>query len=287
MTIDSLIDEYLFWCEYVKKQSPDTLEDKGYRLRQFAREASVTTLEHLTNRAAEDFTVKMCMRGLKPSTINKRLNSIVVFAKWLHENRNLQVPLIASNVIYQKEDRRRPTYYTREDIELVLRRADLWEKFAISLMFDTGGRLSEILSIRLGMLRGRKVNVIGKGGKERTLCMTDATRDLLDDYIEAYNITDWLFPSQYGKCRGKRPMSKNTMRVRTAKAFKRCGFDDYYPHALRHSSATDCQLHEAPIDDIRAFLGHSDTRTTQVYLHRFDVMALDRYDKYHRPLKLA
>lgn len=65
-------------------------------------------------------------------------------------------------------------------------------------------------------------------------------------------------------------------------AFKRCGFDDFYPHALRHSFGTDIQRKGADIMVIKEMMGHSNVATTERYIHGFEGQLQLLFDTYRK-----
>lgn len=63
-------------------------------------------------------------------------------------------------------------------------------------------------------------------------------------------------------------------------AFTEAGFDDFYPHALRHSFATDIQNKGAELLEMQMMLGHSNAQTTERYLHGLDGRQQALFSKY-------
>lgn len=286
---EKYVEEYLNWSTVMRNHSRNTVIDKGYRLRQFAKVANVTIMSDITNDSIDYFIFQMRQRTylgkpISSNTINKRIETLTVFLKWVRDmyGMKLQVNFVRIPVL-RDDPTKEKVFYSRDEINRVLPFADIQIKLAIAIAFDSSARLSELLNIRIDDIDDRTIKIIGKGRKRGYLVMTNATRKLLEDYIREYDIVDYLFPSTRLKTR---PMVKNTMRLKMQKAFKLAGFDDFYPHALRHSSATEFQRLNASVDEIRAFLRHSDTRTTQIYLHNLDGANVELYDKYRVPLAL-
>lgn len=289
---EKYVQNYLFWCENMRNYSPLTVQDKAYRLRQFARVAEIETLGDVTNEAIDRFILKMrktTYRGqpIKAGTINKRLGGIMTFYRWMRDMHNIILPMKPSLIYRLKKDPEKlKVFYTREQIEMVLEHANLKESVMIRICFDSACRISELVSIRLQDIEGRVIHIVGKGNKTGRLYITKETKQMIDIYVEEFGITDYLFPSGRPSLRHQ-PMIKNTARMAMKKPFERAGFDNFHPHALRHSSATDYQRANAPIDEIRAFLRHSDTKTTQVYLHQFDIYGVENFDKYRKPIAIS
>jgi site-specific recombinase XerD len=66
------------------------------------------------------------------------------------------------------------------------------------------------------------------------------------------------------------PLTVQTIRDDLKDAFAQAGFPDFYPHALRHSFATDLQRRGASVEEIKEMLGHKNIATTERYLHGLD-----------------
>lgn len=63
----------------------------------------------------------------------------------------------------------------------------------LSLIYDTGARVSEMINLTPSMLRLEKPNtikIIGKGNKARLIPMIDAQICHLKNYMKAYNLSN-------------------------------------------------------------------------------------------------
>ena len=54
---------------------------------------------------------------------------------------------------------------------------------------------------------------------------------------------------------------------------------DISPHNIRHAIATELSLNGADILEIRDFLGHSDTKVTEVYINARSILEKKVLDK--------
>ena len=107
------------------------------------------------------------------------------------------------------------------------------------------------------------------------------TLGMVTDYVGRYGITWYL----WGVCDGGltlngEPPTVNTVRLRLRRVFEKAGFDGFYPHALRHSFATDLQVRGASVAEIKEMIGHSSIATTERYLHGFEGKMRELFDKY-------
>ena len=143
----------------------------------------------------------------------------------------------------------------------------------LELLYATGLRVSELVSLPRSALRGDRMMlpVKGKGGRERILPLNQKARDSLDKWLEATRPTEsaaeskWLFPSW-----GEEGHLTRQKFARDLKALgARIGIDEerLSPHVLRHAFATHLLDRGVDLRVLQTLLGHSDISTTQIYTH--------------------
>ena len=147
----------------------------------------------------------------------------------------------------------------------------------ITLFLNCGMRLSELVGINIQDIdfEESKLNVIGKGNKERTIYLNKACIKALKDYIDVrpkqgvkvdkQNSHKALFLSER-----KERISKRTVQYIVDKELRAAGLDTskYSTHKLRHTAAT--LMYQYGNVDIRALqelLGHESISTTEIYTH--------------------
>ena len=135
-------------------------------------------------------------------------------------------------------------------------------------------RLSELVNINIKDIdfNDCKLNVIGKGNKERTIYLNNACLKAINSYLAirprediAYNSRDALFLSER-----KERISNRTVQIIVKKELLKAGLDTkkYSVHKLRHTAAT--LMYQYGNVDIRALqelLGHESISTTEIYTH--------------------
>lgn len=117
------------------------------------------------------------------------------------------------------------------------------------LLYGCGLRMQELLDLRISHFDHGLVMITGKGAKQRVVPYDDVIRDSLFTYCRKYQITDFLFPGY----------SPSSVRKVVRKFF------DCKPHQLRHSFATHMLDHGASTRSIQVLLGHSSSKTTDIY----------------------
>lgn len=135
-------------------------------------------------------------------------------------------------------------------------------------------RLSELVGINLKDIdfSEYKLNVIGKGNKERTIYLNNACMDAIKNYLSVrpkdgirFSSKDALFLSER-----KERISNRTVQYIVKQEFRLAGIDPdkYSVHKLRHTAAT--LMYKYGNVDIRALqelLGHESISTTEIYTH--------------------
>ena len=276
-SIDKQIDEYLNYCENVRRMSEQTLHGKRWICREFLKTIKIDSLSELSNKHINEWIAEQTARGCSGRTINSRLVNLVAMLRYF-QDMGISFPKLKLRLIIKcKEQPPRRVYYTREQIEQVLRYADHLEWLLIKLCFDCGLRISELRNLRLMNLNGRMVTFIGKGSKARESYMSKEAKTRLDDWIQRNRISDFIWVRTPGK---NEPMSVEDIRYLIRKPFYQAGFKNFYPHALRHSFATDIQKHGASLMETKEMLGHARIETTERYVHSLEGHLEYFFDKY-------
>jgi len=140
-------------------------------------------------------------------------------------------------------------------------------------MNQLGMRVGEVHALNLVNLdiKSKKISVIGKGRKPRTLHMNDELIEILCQYLavrdQFYNswLTPALFVSKKGNRLAIRTMEDNFKKILLCSSLS-VPFN-VTCHTLRHSMASHLNDKDVDILVIQSILGHSSTRSTEPYIH--------------------
>ena len=217
----------------------------------------------------------------KPATLARKVASIRVFFNYITKKAKLLDINPAQDLETPKLDKRLPKYLTLEESKKLLETASDEESrnssrnFAmLTLFLNCGMRLSELVNINISDIdfSNYKLNVIGKGNKERTIYLNEACIKALKSYLAdrpkdsvKFNSKDALFLSEQRK-----RISNRTVQYVVYEELKKTGLDvhKYSTHKLRHTAAT--LMYKYGHVDIRALqelLGHESISTTEIYTH--------------------
>lgn len=217
----------------------------------------------------------------KAATRARKVSSIRVFFNYLCNKAGLIEKNPAQNLETPKLDKRIPKYLTLDDSKKLLDAVnDMDDRnkerdyAIITLFLNCGMRLSELVGINIKDINfnDQKLNVIGKGNKERTIYLNSACINAVNKYLAVrphdnvkYDSKDALFLSER-----RERISNRTVQYIVKQELKRAGLDTnkYSVHKLRHTAAT--LMYKYGNVDIRALqelLGHESISTTEIYTH--------------------
>lgn len=161
---------------------------------------------------------------------------------------------------------------------------DLRDRAMLQLLYATGLRVSELVSLKLADLNLQAGYLItsGKGEKERLIPIGDAAKSAVAGYILASRTETAPGSEKYlFLTRQKRHMSRQSFWNIIKKRAAMAGImKNISPHTLRHSFATHLLENGADLRSVQMMLGHADLATTQIYTH----VTADRLKKLHKTL---
>ena len=154
---------------------------------------------------------------------------------------------------------------TQEEVKSLIEISPNYKsKLIISMLYSTGLRISELVSLNkqdLNLERHQGIVKKGKGKKDRLLFFSKELVEPLSKYLKTVQ-GDFVFPGWKGNKMHPRNVQNllNRLKIK-AKITKKVS-----PHTLRRSYAT--HLHEEGVDIrlIQVFLGHSRIDTTEHYV---------------------
>ncbi len=152
---------------------------------------------------------------------------------------------------------------------------DIRDRAVTELLFSSGLRVSELVSLNLGDIDFdmKEVRVTGKGDKTRIVPVGEVALDAIRKYLSVRDefkpIEDALFLNRFGY-----RITTRAIQSRFKNAAIRTGLEGKVtPHKLRHSFATQLLSNGADLRLVQEMLGHSSLAATQIYTH-MDLAAL-------------
>jgi site-specific recombinase XerD len=257
----------LRYCREVRKLRVERLQ-----LEQVDAALVIDFLEHLERE-----------RGSSASTRNHRLAAIHSFFRYVqtedpeklpHCQRILAVP-------QRRISHAEPTHLSAQDLAALLRAPDLSTRAGrrdavlLTVLYDTGARVQELIDLRVGDVRletPAMIRLTGKGRKIRLVPLMASTAKALTRYRNEEQLDDptrgheSLFRNQRGS-----PFTRWGVRylIRKYGDKARIALPAFparvTPHTLRHTKAMHLLQAGNPAIVVRDILGHADIQSTAVY----------------------
>jgi site-specific recombinase XerD len=241
-------------------------------------------------------------RGNTAASRNYRLAAIRSFIKHLvrHDLQRAQQYQRILALPSKKTHTPVATYLEPEDVRLILKQPDrrtpagVRDHALLIFLYNTGARVSEALSVRVGdisLANPRQVRLHGKGGKERLCPLWRDTANSLQRLpaVREGNPRDPLFCNRDGNALSRDGVAYILRKHAThasleSPALRRCKIT---PHTLRHSCAVALLQAGVDVSVIRDYLGHASIATTSRYITTNLQMKRDALEKFWRQSGLS
>lgn len=203
-------------------------------------------------------------RECSHSYCNQAINAIKIYLREFAEiNENDLIKLDRP-----KREQKLPKVLSKEEVKAILEiTKNVKHKTALMLAYSCGLRVGEVVNIKLVDIDSSRmiVSIIqGKGRKDRITNLSEIMLEQLRVYYKQYHPNKWVFEN----INHDGPISSRTLQrvfekaVTTLKIHKGVTF-----HSLRHSYATHMLESGVDLRYIQELLGHSDSKTTEIYTH--------------------
>ena len=165
-----------------KHYSNHTIERYRYWVLMFLRRYRETG--HKGQKEINDFLTELAIKKhVSPSTQNQALAALLFYFRFV-KNEN---PTELENVIHAKLKRRAPVVLTKEEVRTVINHLEGSKKLAVELLYGTGMRLNEVLTLRIldvDFERNEITIRYGKGAKDRRVMLPECLVPELKKHIE-------------------------------------------------------------------------------------------------------
>ncbi len=243
-------------------------------------------LDSATAPDVDSYLVSCEAAGLSKATRARRLSAIRQLFRFLHEEGH-RADNPSLRLTGPGRDRKLPGTLDLPEIEALIaaarrpHRDQTRNTCLLELLYATGMRVSELVSLPVAAARGdpRVILVKGKGGKERLVPLSPPAREALRDWLAERDAAEaarpqgapasrFLFPSRAAAGHLTRQGFFALLKELAIQAG--VPIDRVTPHRLRHAFATHLLAGGADLRSIQAMLGHADVATTEIYTHVLD-----------------
>jgi site-specific recombinase XerD len=248
-------------------KAPKTIDNRRNVLIPFFRKVNKLP-EEVTLEDIERYLFERALE-VKPSTLQIEKQAIRGFFRYCYEHCEMDIKFRWDVVKRKKVKPPKIETFTPQQISQVVANCkEEQDKLIISLMFESGVRIGEVLSLQVSDIEGTQIHVRGKGENDRMVFITHDLAKAIHAYVanRGYHSGHVFRPLQKHKNHpNDRYISAYGVRDRIEAAFWRCGYK-MHPHQLRHSFAKNWLMQGGDLRTLQILLGHADLTTTQRYL---------------------
>ena len=244
-----------------------------------------------------DFLENLKLKNVKNKTKSRKIFALKRFYRFLISERIIKNNPMEKIDIPKSEDTLSITL-SADQIEKILkfvskktnRYIDIRSNLIIELLYSTGIRVSELISIKINNIDLKKKKILidppekGKSRKERIVFFGKQTKEVIEKYLEFRKIyfkkkdSPWLFPSKntndfLTRRRVLQIMHNLADKIQIDKNLM-------HPHSFRHAFGNHLLNSGADIRVVQKLLGHSSIITTQKYTEHRDKL-IETIENFH------
>ena len=229
--------------------------------------------------------------GVSYATTARTLSSLKSFYKFLILENIVKISP-ATDIETPRIKRKLPQVLTIEEVDKLFNQPNLIKPLGIrdramlELMYGTGVRVSELLSLKLEDLNTTAgfLRCLGKGRKERIIPVNQTSIDWINRYIthsRSFLVKSSLERTLFVNANGRPMTRQGFFKILAGYADKATINKEVTPHTLRHSFATHILENGADLRAVQEMLGHADISTTQIYTHLTKARLREVYQQFH------
>lgn len=274
------IAEFLSYLELERNYSKHTLKSYGTDLEKFQEYIKATDentdIDEVDADIIRNWMMQLMDEGYTPTSVNRKLSSLRTYYHFLIRKEVIKVNP-TQKINGPKKKKPLPMFVKEQDMEKLLYEDNfkdtfegLRDRLIICTFYETGIRLSELLSLRDQDidLQRMTIKVTGKRNKQRIIPFGESLKDGIEKYLQTRNKAvasnvEAFFVKKNGEKLYRtlvyRLVKQNLSKVVTLKKKS--------PHVLRHSFATSMLNNGADLGSVKELLGHESLTTTEIYTH--------------------
>jgi len=248
--IDGLLRKLIMELE-IRNFSPKTVKSYTNSVRHYLEHAKTFSQDEVKS------YIQVQIRRKEATSICHDLSAIEFFLE--------KVAGIKISLPRPKRNKTIPEILTLDEVKKMFDATNnIKHKLILKILYGCGLRVSEVVNLKkedVNFAEGLIHIKLAKGKKDRFVKMPNSVKEDLESYCKL-NQDIILFPSNRG---GK--LTTATIQAIVEQTAKKAKIKkEVYPHLLRHSFATHLLEQGTDLRIIQKILGHSDIKTTQIYL---------------------
>ncbi len=288
-----MVCELPLFIDYLKEEknasesTVDSYERDLRKLESYLEANGIEDVSHVTASNLNAYILYLEKQGLSTATVSRSVASMKAFFHYACRKQVITddpTETIKSPHIEKKA----PEILSMEETVRLLEQPSgdtpkaLRDRAMLELMYATGMRVSELISIRLSDIHMESNTVLcSDGEKERVIPFGDTAKHAVERYLRSGR--EALLKGKTGEylfvnCSGSMMSRQGFWKIVKQYAAKAGITADITPQTLRHSFAAHLLQNGAPVKSVQEMMGHSDVSTTQAYLN----LGTDRVQRAYR-----
>lgn len=292
--IQPLHDQFCQESLIVRNLRPSTIKWYKVALNQFLSHYDNQLLylhEITTERLRQYLYYKRINRNWTADTFLNQYKGLKSFLKWCVDRRHL-ISNPINPIEKPKLEKKLPKNITKQEATRILEytfntktrcRFERYKNRAIfAIMIYAGLRAQESLNLRLGDvdLQNRSIYVyLGKGARDRIVPISLQLYRYLKEYLEDRNRLNKQSAYFFVTLQGNKAFTYSGL-TRVVEKVRKATKINFSPHKLRHTFATLMLEGGCDLFSLQKMLGHSDIKTTTIYLSTSINMLKEQIDKH-------
>ena len=274
---DAYIKDFLEYLKFEKRYSEHTITSYSNDLLKFHNYLEDyyegVIFHSIKSLHLRSYMVFLLEKKMAKSTVARKISAVKSLFKFL-----LKQQIVDSSPVNlietPKLDKKLPSFLKEDEIINLINVIEfedsffgLRDKLLITLFYQTGVRLSEIIELKEDDVRTDDIKVLGKRNKERIIPLSGKVKNLITEYrkikhLEFPNIKYFFIGDKGNKMYEKFVYRKVNYYLSMVSSKQKRS-----PHILRHTFATHMLNNGADLNAIKEILGHENLSATQVYTH--------------------
>lgn len=209
------------------------------------------------------------------SYINQAVNAIKFYYEVV-----MEMPNRFYSIERPRKEYTLPKVLSKPEVKAIINNTtNLKHRCIVGLLYSAGLRRSELLDLKLNNIDSNRMLIRvenAKGNKDRYTLLSKTVLEDLRKYWYEYKPKEYLFEGAKGGRYSEKSVGQVIKRCAIKAGLKKA----VSPHMLRHSFATHLLESGTDIRYIQTLLGHSSSKTTEIYTH----VALTQYKDIVNPL---
>lgn len=286
----SFTDSFLHFIQVEKRYSTHTLVAYEEDLNQFVIFAEISNSadwNEVSHQVVRGWIVELMENGQSSRTVARKLSCLRSFFKWLKNEGKIDVnPML--RVRGPKVEKRLPQFVKQTELAPA-KIEDLFaanfegirDRLMFELFYQTGIRLSELISLQNDAVSTQSIKVLGKRNKERIIPISSTLYQIILDYQKIKPPGPDSQNLLFVRSNGRKLYPKLVYRKINSYLGSVTNSQKKSPHIMRHTFATHMLNNGAGLETLKELLGHATLTATQVYTHNSFAQLNSIYSQAH------